>query len=171
MGPPLPKLKRVTSADDIAAVAALAREIWNEHFPKIIGQEHVDYMLDKFQSTPAITRQIRDEGYEYYRIVGGGEEVGYFALVPDQAARSAQLSKIYVKHSARGRGLGRAALAFIEEECTARGIRELWLTVNKDNADSIAFYRRTGFVVGEPSVVDIGGGFIMDDYRMAKRLD
>jgi len=47
-------------------------------------------------------------------------------------------------------------------------VRELWLTVNKDNADSIAFYRRVGFRIAGSSVMDIGGGFVMDDYRMVK---
>jgi len=49
-------------------------------------------------------------------------------------------------------------------------VRELWLTVNKDNADSIAFYRRVGFGIAGSSVTDIGGGFVMDDYRMSKSV-
>jgi ribosomal protein S18 acetylase RimI-like enzyme len=62
-------------------------------------------------------------------------------------------------------------LAFIEQECATRGIGELWLTVNKDNADAIAFYRRVGFRIVEPMVTDIGSGFFMDDYRMKKTVD
>jgi len=61
--------------------------------------------------------------------------------------------------------------AFVEELRTGLGIRELWLTVNRHDAGSIAFYRRLGFAVtGEP-VRDIGKGFVMDDFRMAKQLD
>ena len=149
----------------------LAHEIWNQHFPPMIGQEHVDYMLDKFQGVPAITRQIREDGYEYYLIVDEDQYTGYFALVAEDGDGGAlQLSKLYLKRSSRGRGLGRAVLAWIEEECIARGVRELWLTVNKDNADSIAFYQRIGFGIAGSSVTDIGGGFVMDDYRMAKSV-
>jgi len=57
-----------------------------------------------------------------------------------------------------------------EEECVARGVRELWLTVNKDNAGPIAFYQRVGFAIAGPVVTDIGGGFAMDDYQMVKSL-
>ena len=171
MGLPMPTTQRVNSPQDIDTVAALAREIWNQHFTPIIGQKQVDYMLDKFQSVPAITRQIRKDGYTYYLIVDEDESVGYYALVGDDEDNgSMQLSKIYLKRSYRGRGLGRAILAFIEGECAARGIRKLWLTVNKDNADSIAFYLDVGFVIAEPIVTDIGGGFVMDDYRMVKRV-
>jgi ribosomal protein S18 acetylase RimI-like enzyme len=164
------KTTPVTSQRDIDALAELAREIWNEHFPPIIGQAQVDYMLEKFQSAPAIARQIHEAGYAYYVVVEEREQVGYFALVPNVERASMQLSKIYMKREYRGRGLGRAVLSFVEDECAALGLSELWLTVNKDNLDSIAFYERQGFVVDGPLNTDIGGGFVMDDHRMVKHL-
>lgn len=163
-------MQRVTTLRDIDAVAVLAHEVWNQHFPPIIGQEQVDYMLDKFQSVPAITRQIRKDGYEYYLIVEDDERAGYLALVPDDDGGSLQLSKLYLKQSCRGRGLGRTVLGWIEEERVPRGVRELWLTVNKDNAGSITFYQRVGFAIAGPIVTDIGGGFVMNDYRMVKSV-
>jgi len=163
--------QRVTTSRDIDAVAVLAHEVWNQHFPPIIGQEKVNYMLEKFQSVTAITRQVREGGYEYYLIVDEDERVGYLALArDDEDGGSLQLSKLYLKQSCRGLGLGRAVLAWIEEECVARGVRALWLAVNKDNADSIAFYQRVGFAIAEGTVTDIGGGFVMDDYRMVKSV-
>ena len=47
----------------------------------------------------------------------------------------------------------------------------LVLNVNKNNDRAISAYVRNGFVVREAVVVDIGGGFVMDDYIMAKRLE
>jgi GNAT superfamily N-acetyltransferase len=163
--------KRVATGEDIEAVAGLAREIWDQHFTPIIGQAQVDYMLDKFQSVSAIAGQIREDGYEYYLVADEGEWAGYFALVGGEDGGSMQLSKLYLKRSCRGCGIGRAVLAFIEEECVARAVRALWLTVNKNNAGSIAFYQWCEFVIAEPMVTDIGGGFVMDDYRMVKRVE
>lgn len=163
-------IHKVTTNEDVASVAELAHEIWNEHFPPIIGQAQVDYMLGKFQSDPAIARQIREDGYAYYFVIDEGERVGYFAILPDEERASMQLSKLYVKRAFRGRGVGRAVLAFVEQACAARGFHELWLTVNKDNHDSVAFYERQGFVVDRPLNADIGNGFVMDDHRMAKIL-
>ena len=57
-----------------------------------------------------------------------------------------------------------------EDECAAGGVSELWLTVNKDNLDSIAFYERLGFVLDRPLHTDIGHGFVMDDHRMVKTI-
>jgi len=93
------------------------------------------------------------------------------ALAADEDSGTLQISKLYLKISCRGCGIGREVLAFIEDQCGARGVRELWLTVNKDNGDSIAFYKRVGFVIAEAMITDIGNGFVMDDYRLVKSLE
>lgn len=160
------KLERVQTPEQIAAVAELAREIWTQHYVPIIGGKQVEYMLEKFQSPAAIARQIAAEGFEYYWSPGAG----YLALVPDPAGNSMLLSKVYVKVSRRRTGLGRALVAFAEMRCAECGCRELWLTVNKNNAGSIAFYEWLRFRKTRPLATDIGGGFVMDDWRMAKSV-
>jgi GNAT superfamily N-acetyltransferase len=164
------EILRVSKPDDIEKTAALAHDIWTRHYVPIIGQAQTDYMLARFQSAAAITQQIAG-GYEYYLVTDDGEPVGYFALVPRPAENSTLLSKIYVREDRRKTGLGRAMVKFAETRCAEMGIGELWLTVNKHNAGSIAFYRRMGFTNTGSLVQDIGSGFVMDDYRMAKRLD
>ena len=161
---------RVGSDEEIVEVAALAHEIWNEYFPSIIGQAQVDYMLGKFQSPEAIERQIRRESYEYFLVGEPAARVGYFAIVPAPRERSMQLSKLYVRERARGQGFGGRGIRWLESECRARELVKLWLTVNKDNADSIRFYERMGFHTEAATVFDIGDGFVMDDFRMVKNI-
>ena len=160
------ELERVESGEQIAAVAALARETWTQHYVPIIGAAQVEYMLAKFQSAEAIARQIAAEGYEYYL----APDEGYLALVPDMAKKSMLLSKIYVRAAARGTGLGRALAEFAERRCSELGCAELWLTVNRHNRGSIAFYERLGFRKTREVATDIGGGFVMDDWWMAKSV-
>ena len=159
-------LKRVEDPAQIAATAALARETWTQHYVPIIGAAQVEYMLARFQSAAAIARQIAAEGYEYYL----APDAGYLALVPEPDRKSVMLSKIYVRASRRGTGTGRALVAFAEKRAAELGGAELWLTVNKHNAGAIAFYEKMGFRKTEALVTDIGGGFVMDDWRMAKPL-
>ena len=40
--------------------------------------------------------------------------------------------------------------------------------MNRNNLESIAFYERIGFRKTEKLVTDIGGGYVMDDWRMEK---
>jgi ribosomal protein S18 acetylase RimI-like enzyme len=61
-------------------------------------------------------------------------------------------------------------LGHVEDIARSGAFKVLFLTVNKTNAKAIAAYRKNGFSVREPVIVDIGGGFVMDDYVMAKPL-
>ena len=160
------ELVRVETPEQIAAVVALAEDIWMRHYVPIIGAAQVRYMLAKFQSPAAIARQIAADGYEYYL----APDAGYLALVPDPAEKAMWLSKIYVREERRGEGLGRALVAFAENRCREWGCAELRLTVNRHNAGSIAFYGRMGFRKTREVAADIGGGFVMDDWWMAKRV-
>jgi len=98
-----PRITPVLSDQDITKTAALAKEIWTEHYTPIIGSEQVSYMLAKFQSQEAIAQQIKD-GYQYFRI-SSLEEYGYLSIQVED--KQLFISKIYVKAAARGRGLGK----------------------------------------------------------------
>ncbi|MBN2842026.1 MAG: GNAT family N-acetyltransferase [Sedimentisphaerales bacterium] len=153
----------------IAKTAALATEIWTEHYLPIIGPEQVSYMLAKFQSPAAIASQIR-QGYRYFLIEDEMAAItGYFAVRID--SNGMFLSKFYVKRSCRGKGLGRQAFAFIEKLATDNGLGLIWLTVNKNNTASIKIYKKLGFIIADKVVTDIGNGYVMDDYKMEKQLD
>ena len=45
-------------------------------------------------------------------------------------------------------------------------LQSLVLTVNKHNQTAIDAYHKYGFEITRDSIVDIGGGFIMNDYLM-----
>lgn len=166
----------VTSAEQLATTAALAREIWYEFYVPLIGRPQVDYMVDKFQNARAMQAQIA-QGYEYFlvrqtdstdREADAGVDIGYCA-VQEQPGRVMFLSKFYLHHAARGSGTGRRCMEFIEGLARRRELSLLWLTVNKGNP-SVQAYQRLGFKIAAELVMDIGGGFVMDDYRMEKAL-
>ena len=163
------EFRKVISEEDIAEVARLAREIWQEHYLPIIGQAQIDYMLEKFQSSGAITRQI-EQKYEYYLVLDRGQSTGYAGVVPDAGKSKLLLSKIYIRKELRGRGLGKETLEFLENICRQRSITTIWLTVNKNNACSISWYTKRGFTNTGPTVQDIGEGFVMDDFIMEKTI-
>ena len=162
----MPEIRPV-EREEVKALADLAFQIWNEHFPPIIGQAQVDYMVDKFQSFHAISKQL-DEGYEYFFVEVDGEPVGYIGIKAESG--HLQLSKLYIRSDMRGQKLGKMAIAFLLETAKTRGIPRIKLTVNKDNTDSIRAYEKIGFVNSESIVMDIGGGFVMDDYVMVLEL-
>jgi ribosomal protein S18 acetylase RimI-like enzyme len=59
-------IRKACDENDARIAAFLADTIWREHFTPILPAGQVDYMLGKFQSEPAISRQISADGYAYY---------------------------------------------------------------------------------------------------------
>jgi GNAT superfamily N-acetyltransferase len=123
-------------------------------------------MLNKFQSVEAITSQIK-EGYQYYIIYFEEAPVGYLSILKEGSVLF--LSKIYVSFDYRGNNIGKGAITFIESKAKAEGLNTIRLTVNKHNSAG-KFYERIGFINKGPIVMDIGGGFVMDDYVMEKKI-
>jgi RimJ/RimL family protein N-acetyltransferase len=155
---------RATPAD-IPLLQTLAREIWRAHFPGIISVEQIEYMLDRMYAIDAIDSEMRaGTGWELIR--EGGEAVGFLSYSHDPAAARLKLHKLYVQVDRHGRGLGRASLDRVMQVASALGAREVSLYVNKKNQKAIRVYERAGFVLAESVTSDIGGGFVMDDYRM-----
>lgn len=155
----------VDSEQQIQLVAGLAGEIWRQHFTPIIGAAQVAYMLKHLQSPAAIREQIQQQGF-YYLLETDGEAFGYLAFRDE--GDGLFLSKFYIRQAERGCGHGRAALQWLEQQARGRTANKIFLTVNRNNKDTITAYRAMGFSISGTQVKDIGGGFVMDDYLMEK---
>lgn len=158
-------IEKVTSKALIEITAQLAHKIWNQHYVPIIGQDQVDYMLGKFQNIEAISNQIKN-GYEYFVIFNQNIPSGYLALVPNPNDKKLMISKIYVDSDFRGLGLGSKLMEFTLETAREGTFECVWLTVNKNNIKTIEWYKSKGFIIKQKIEMDIGNGFIMDDYLM-----
>lgn len=143
-------------------LAETAKEIWNEYFISIITQEQIDYMVDKFQSYPALKKAIKEEHYTYFLAYEGEVMIGFCGVKPD--GERLFLSKLYLKKAYRGKGyatiLLKKAIAFAKEQ----KLTKIYLTCNKFNTHSLDVYKKKGFYELDAVQTDIGHGFIMDDY-------
>ena len=94
-----------------------------------------------FQLSP---QEVADGRGTFLVVYRDGTPVGCGALrLLD--ADTAELKRMYVSPTARGRGLGRRLVAALEAEGRALGIRRLVLETGVRQAAAIALYRATGF--------------------------
>jgi len=154
------KFNKVTAKEDIKLLVKVANKAWNDHYLPIIGKEQVTYMLDKFQSETAISRQIESENYTYFLIFQNENAVGYFGIQPQNEYLF--LSKLYVLKEYQKQGIASQVISFLKNMQE----KPIQLTVNKQNKSSIAVYQHWGFTIIDDIVTDIGSGFVMDDYVM-----
>lgn len=167
-----------TTEPEFPVLRELAGTIWRQHYAEIISAAQIEYMLAGRFTDVALRkhRQAADRWLELLRV--SGKPVGYcgYELADidsdskEPSPATMKLGQLYVLESLRGMGLGRFMLGHIESRASGLGREKLWLQVNKENTGAIGFYRVAGFEVVREAVFEIGGGFVMDDYVMAKRL-
>ena len=86
-----------------------------------------------------------------------GVNVGYavlcFGWSLEWGGRDAFVDELFVEASARGRGVGRAALRALIREAGRLGVRALHLEVEHGNEAGQALYRSEGFVSNERRIL------------------
>ena len=169
--PEPPSIRIVAAAEaDLPRVAELAGVIWRKHYPGIITPEQIEYMLDLGYSREALRCFIVEEGAGLDLAYVANRLAGFAAYYRADSHDELKLDKLYVHHDYHGQGVGTRLIAHVEAAATTQGRPTLILNVNKHNAQAIRAYERNGFAVRESVAVDIGRGFVMDDYIMAKSL-
>ena len=155
---------------DIAPVCSLAREIWLQHYPGIITVKQIEYMLAQRYSSDIIGMQLHTGEAWWDKLEVCGELCGFASYERGREAGTMKLDKLYVHQLVRGRGYGGALIEHVAGAARRQGMDKLYLQVNKHNHGSVAAYLRAGFVVANSVTVDIGRGFVMDDYVMEKSV-
>lgn len=160
----------VETPEDQERLAKLAGEIWRAYWPDLIGADQTEYMVASFQSLEAIRRDMAEHAYEYWfvRAADDGRVVGYTGGHVEPETRRYFVSKIYLMSAERGRHFASAIVRFYDALCRERGLRAMYLTVNKGNKLGIRAYEGNGFTTIDAVETDIGSGFIMDDYIMER---
>ena len=162
------RISKAETVSELKTIEKMAFEIWNQHYTPIIGASQVSYMLEKFQSLQAMLIQI-SEGYEYFLLEMENDPVGYLSTqVRDNRMF---LSKFYVLGEHRGKGIGKKAHEFILSLAVQKGLEGIDLTVNKENHLAISVYENFGFKRTGAIVMDIGSGFVMDDYTYSFTIE
>jgi ribosomal protein S18 acetylase RimI-like enzyme len=154
---------------DFEAVAALARRIWLAHYISIISKEQIEYML-RGRFTPENLARYVDAGDRWFDVLRtDGAIVGYcsHALL---AVNEVKLEQLYLLPELHGLGLGKRMMVHIEAHTRELGRDTLVLQVNKQNTKAASVYLRAGFEVREEVCIDVGAGYVMDDFIMQKRL-
>ena len=158
------------AAEDVGRLHALAREIWYAHYPAIISVAQIEYMLEERYNAGVVLAELRRDGIWWDKLLVTGEMAGFASYFLTNHAGEMKLDKLYVHPRLQRRGYGGMMIDRACEVARSRGCSRLVLAVNKNNRGAIAAYLKHGFSIGDAVVKNIGGGFVMDDYIMVRRV-
>lgn len=122
----------------------------------------MSYMLDMMYSMEALHHQVAS-GVEFYLFNHEGEDVGYSGIQHDSS--KTKIHKLYLVPEYQGKGLGRYMLDFVLNRAQSVQSDVVTLNVNRFN-QAVAFYEHYGFEIVLSEDIDIGNGYLMEDYRM-----
>jgi|AGTN01.2.fsa_nt_gi Acetyltransferases len=156
------------NTQDIQEVSALA---WPYAFKDILSASQIAYMMEWMYSDESLREQMEKKNHRYFLAKSEDEYVGYLSIEHNcENRRKTKIHKIYILPDKQKKGIGRLFLDVALEKAREAGDEAIYLNVNKYNENAIAFYKRTGFVLAGEEVIDIGNGFVMDDFVFEKSV-
>ncbi|MCW3070924.1 MAG: family N-acetyltransferase [Bacteroidetes bacterium] len=153
--------------EEAALIAALAERIWKKHYSTIITRAQIEYMFEKMYSAGSLIRQM-NEGHEFTLVYLDERPVGYISL-STKDHKNYFLHKFYVEADEQAKGIGTQLLGYII--ASLKNPQSIELTVNRQNYKAVNFYFKNGFVIKEVADFDIGNGYFMNDFVMAKKIN
>lgn len=155
--------------EEIDTLIPLAHAIWHAHYPGIITVEQIDYMLSRGYTGEVIADEIEHQGITWLTIREQMTMIGFISVGP-YGEGVMKLHKLYLLPRYHGQGIGKRALAEVERMAQSQKASKLVLNVNRHNHKAISAYQRAGWHIEDEVVIDIGSGYVMNDFVMAKQL-
>ncbi len=154
---------RSANSQDIPTIQHLISRIWPKAYSHILSAEQTAYMLDMMYSDSALQTQL-STGHHFIIADLDGVPSG-FASWEKKGDHLCKLHKIYVLPDSQGSGIGKKLITCIRELAIEEGCFILQLNVNRNNIAK-SFYEKIGFSVVREEDIDIGAGYLMNDYVM-----
>ena len=152
--------------DNFTSIRAIAAEVWPIAYGAILSQEQLDYMMEMMYSILSLQKQSNEKGNHFILATENDIPVGFAAYEFNYDGKpKTKIHKIYILTNQQGKGTGRILIDYITNEATQNKQEALLLNVNKNNIAQ-HFYKKNGFAIGYEEVIDIGNGYVMDDYVM-----
>lgn len=155
---------------DVKIIQDIVYTTWPITYGEILGKEQLDYMLNLFYSSEALTIQIQSRKQLFYLIHEEKLVVGFIGIEHDYQNKAiTKIHKIYILPETQGKGIGKIAIEAIVKLALENNATSVILNVNIFNK-ALNFYEKTGFKVIDEVNIEIGNGYLMEDYVMEKLI-
>ncbi len=158
---PHPVIRSATPAD-ANRLAVLATQVWlHTYATEGISRDIADYVLERL--TPARQLVAITDPLTQVWVAERGDNIVGMAVVKmgepcTDAGSSVELQTLYVQEHFVHRGVGKLLLQTAQAHALACAKCALWLTVNAQNTNAIAFYQHMGYTKVGTAYFTVGQG-------------
>jgi ribosomal protein S18 acetylase RimI-like enzyme len=156
--------------NDIKLIQEIAHATWPITYGEILSKEQLEYMLNLIYSDEALTNQYNKKEQLFYLISENEINLGFIGIEHKYKGEAiTKIHKIYLMPETQGKGIGKKVIDEIQKLAIDNNSEALLLNVNRFNS-ALGFYKKIGFEVAEEVNIEIGNGYLMEDYVMEKKF-
>ena len=158
------------TVEDFTSIREIAHKTWPVAYGKILSKAQLDYMLEKMYSLESLNDNLTNKGHHFLMVNEDAVSVGFASFEHHYwNEKCTRLHKIYLLPETQGKGLGKLLLGKIMALAKENNSDVISLNVNRFNK-AYAFYKKMGFEVLGEEDIKIGNGYLMEDFKMEKKI-
>ena len=155
-------------SSDIKTIQEIAYKTWPITYGEILSEAQLKYMLDMFYSEDALTAQFDKKEQLFYVITEQDLTLGFIGIEHNyENGNITKIHKIYILPETQGKGIGKTAIEAVQKFALENNSASVILNVNRFSK-ALSFYERMGFKVIDEVNIEIGNGYLMEDFVMEK---
>ncbi|MDD5152240.1 MAG: GNAT family N-acetyltransferase [Flavobacterium sp.] len=155
---------------DIPLIQEIAHKTWPITYGEILSKAQLDYMLEKMYSDATLINNLTNKGHHFILVNENNISLGFASYEHNYSDKNAtRLHKLYLLPESQGKGMGKLLIDSVVAFAKENQSEVISLNVNKFNK-TYTFYKKMGFEVVAEEDLEIGNGYLMEDYKMELKL-
>ncbi len=160
----------IATPDDFKTIQQIAYQTWPETYGNIISEAQVNFMLDAFYAADTLLKNYNEKHHHFLIFWEDERALGFVSYEHHyQEHPVTRIHKLYVLPDTQGKGIGRQLLGAVLPLARENQSTRLSLNVNRFNKAK-DFYLRYGFEIVKEEDIEIGFGYLMEDYVLEFQL-
>lgn len=154
--------------NDFKTIRTLAKIVWPVTYGTILSKEQLDYMFEMMYSVSSLQNQATKRAHHFIIAYEDQMPIGFASYEFDcEKTSKTKIHKIYILPNLQGKGIGKKIIDYITNQAVIAKNTAVFLNVNRFNTAK-DFYLKIGFGILKEEDIDIGNGYLMEDYVMEK---
>jgi len=160
----------IANSSDFKTIREITYTTWPGTYGAILSKEQLEYMLEKFYSDATLSDNLIHNNHHFLLAKENENCLGFASYEPNYLGEKiVRLHKIYLLPESQGKGAGKLLISEIEKIGRQLNQNSISLNVNRFNK-AFDFYTKLGFeCIGEEDV-ELDYGYLMEDFKMLKKL-
>ncbi len=155
------------TSKDIPIIQEIAHKTWPITYGTILSNEQLDYMMNLMYSDESLLEQFKSKPL-FFLAQEDDSFLGFTSCENNyQNNKVTRIHKIYILPETQGKGVGKLLIEKVIAVAKENKAEVISLNVNKFNK-AVSFYKKIGFEIVAEEDLDIGNGYLMEDYKMEK---